>query len=359
MTLAELRELYSKLTGEARQLNNAGRIDEAAAKLEERKKVQRQIDIEEELEKSEKRNLKAQQTMSGEVNEMRSVVAYALGKRSELSDEERAIIKTSDNAALIPEPILKEIEVQKGYKSLKGLCTIRPVTASKGTIPVIDLDQNEMQDVTEGDDLVDGTLVSTEVNYKCINAGLIQQLTTDLIDDATVEIEGIVKHNFVNIATIKENKKILNTVDTNAAVVEGTSYKDVELELAKALPSNKAGLVLLVNPKAYSTLKTARDKNDRSLNLITNINGQEYAFGTCPIHGFDNGLVADTDEKELYYILDMKEAIQFVERKGVTILRDTNIKKMGAPVIAVGEKFDVVKGSARSIKKIVIGGVES
>ena len=201
----------------------------------------------------------------GETNEMRSVVAYALGKASELSDEERAVIKTTDNGALIPEPILKEIEIQKGYKSLKSLCTVRPVTASKGTIPVIDLDQNEMQDVTEGDDLVDGTLVSTEVNYNCTNAGLIQQLTTDLVDDATVEIEGIVRHNFVNIATVKENKKILSTIDTNAKVVEGTSYKDVELELAKALPSNKAGLVLLVNPKAYSVLKTARDKNDRSL----------------------------------------------------------------------------------------------
>ena len=171
-------------------------------------------------------------------------------------------------------------------------------------------------------------------------------------------IEGIVRHNFVNIATVKENKKILSTIDTNATVVEGTSYKDVELELAKALPSNKAGLVVLVNPKAYATLKTARDKNDRSLNLITNINGQEYAFDTCPIHGFDNGLVTGTDEKELYYILDMKEAIQFIERKGITILRDTNIKKMGAPVIAVGEKFDVVKGSARSIKKNSYRSVE-
>lgn len=260
MTLAELKELYSKLTGEARQLNNAGKLDEAEAKLEERKRIKKQIDIEEELDKSEKRNLKSQQTNSGQLNEMRSVVAYALGKKNELSEEERAIVKTSDNAALIPEPILKEVEIQKGYKSLKNLCTIRPVTASKGTIPVIDLDQNEMLDVTEGDDLVDGTLVSTEVNYNCANAGLIQQLTTDLVEDAVVEIEGIVKNNFVNIAVIKENKKILNTIDTNAATVEGTSYKDVELELAKALPSNKAGLVVLVNPKAYATLKTAKDK---------------------------------------------------------------------------------------------------
>lgn len=355
MTLAELRELYAKLTGEARQLNNEGKIDEASSKLEERKKIQKQIDIAEELEEEEKRSLKSQHK-THEVSEMRSAVLYALGKTNKLSEEERAVIKTSDNAALIPEPILKEIEIKKGYKSLKSLCNIRPVTASKGTIPVIDLDQNELLDVTEGDDLVDGTLVSTEVSYNCANAGLIQQLTTDLVDDSVVEIEGIAKNNFVTIAAVKENKKILSVVDANATKIDGaTTYKDVELELAKALPSNKAGLIVLVNPKAYATLKTARDKNDRSLNLITNINGQEYVFDTCPIHAFDNGLVASTDTKELYYILDMKEAVQFIDRKGITILRDTNIKKMGAPIIAVGEKFDVVKGSKRSIKKIEIG----
>lgn len=367
MTLAELRALYAKLTGEARLLNNEGKIDEASSKLEERKKIQKQIDIAEELEEEEKRSLKTQYK-TDKVNEMRSVVAYALGKANELSDEERAIVKTSDNAALIPEPILKEIEIQKGYNSLKSLCNVRPVTASKGSIPVIDLDQNSLLDVTEGDDLVDGTLVSTEVTYNCTNAGLIQQLTTDLVEDSVVEIEGIVKNNFVNIATVKENKRILECIEKNATAVTGaTDYNDVEKEIAGALPSNKNGLVLLVNPKAYVTLKTAKDKEGRSLNLITNINGQEYAFGgACPIHGFDNGLAKEknsstsaydvsTDAKELYYVLDMKEAVQFIDRKGVTILRDTNIKKMGAPVIAVGEKFDVVKGSARSIKKIIIG----
>lgn len=354
MTLAELRALYAQLTGQARQLNNEGKIDEASAKLEERKNIQKQIDIAEELEKDEKRFLKTQQK-TDKIDEMRSAVAYALGKSNELSEEERAVIKTSDNAAFIPESILKEIEIQKGYKSLKSLCNQRPVTSSKGAIPVIDLDQNELLDVTEGDDLVDGTLVSTEVSYNCTNAGLLQQLTTDLIEDSVVEIEGIARNNFVTIAAIKENKKILSVTDKNAQTVVGTTYKDVEMELAKALPSNKAGLIILANPKAYATLKTARDKNDRSLNLITNINGQEYAFDTCPIHAFDNGLVESTDTQELYYILDMKEAIQFIDRKGITILRDINIKKMGAPVIAIGEKFDVVKGSARSIKKIAIG----
>lgn len=357
MKIEELRQNIETKTEEVRGFLNENKADEAKKAMEELRGLKDSLKIAEELEEQEKRDLQKQNRKDGvkmeKINEMRSAVKYALGK--EMSKEERAIIKTTDNAALIPEEILKEIEVKKGYKSLKNLCNVRPVNVSKGTIPVIDLDQNSLLDVLEGDDLVDGTLVSTDVSYNCSNVGLIQQLSNDLVDDAVVEIEGLVKNNFVNIAAIKENKKILDCVDKNAtSVTTPIDYNDVEKVVAGALPSNKPNLVILVNPKAYTTLATAKDKQGRSLNIITNINGQEYAFG-CPIHAFDNGLVDTTDDKELYYVLDMKEAVQYIERKGITILKDTNIKKMGAPIVAIGEKMDVVKGSARSIKKIVIG----
>jgi HK97 family phage major capsid protein len=360
MKIEEIRELINTKKAEARGLLETD-LEKAETLMEEVRGLQKKLDLALELEEEEKRDLQKQQKENEKrgdvdmvkVNEMRSAVKYALGK--EMTQEERAIIKTTDNAALIPEQILKEIEILKGYKSLKNLCTVRTVNASNGTIPVIDLDQNELKDVLEGDDLVDGTLVSTDVSYKCSNVGLIQQLSSDLVDDAVVEIEGLVKNNFVNIASVKENKKILDCIDKNANYYEATDYTGVEKAIAEALPSNKPNLVVLANPKAYATLKTARDKEGRSLNLITNINGQEYAFDSCPIYGFDNGLVENTDDKELYYVLDMKEAVQYIERKGITILKDTNIRKMGAPIVAIGEKMDVVKGSARSIKKILIG----
>lgn len=357
MKIEELRQLINNKKAEARGLLETD-IEKAEKLTEEVRELQKKLELALELEEEEKRDLRKQKENEKRgnknmANEMRSAVKYALGK--EITQEERAIIKTTDNTALIPEEILKEIEVKKGFKSLKNLCNVRTVNTSNGTIPVVDLDQNSLLDVLEGDDLVDGTLVSTDVSYKCSNVGLIQQLTNDLVDDAVVEIEGLVKNNFVNIAAIKENKKILDCVDKNATSVTSViDYNDVEKVVAEALPSNKPNLVILVNPKAYATLACAKDKQGRSLNIITNMNGQEYAFG-CPIHAFDNGLVTGTDDKELYYVLDMKEAIQYIERKGITILKDTNIRKMGAPVIAIGEKMDVIKGSARSIKKIVIG----
>ena len=55
--LQELRQKYKNLTDEIRALNNEGKVDEATAKLEERKKIQQQIDVEVALQEEEQREL--------------------------------------------------------------------------------------------------------------------------------------------------------------------------------------------------------------------------------------------------------------------------------------------------------------
>ncbi|MCS4463344.1 hypothetical protein JTT01_00140 [Clostridium botulinum] len=50
-----------------------------------------------------------------------------------------------------------------------------------------------MADVAEGEDIVDGTLVTTDVPFKCAKVGLIQSLASETVDDAEVEMEGLVK----------------------------------------------------------------------------------------------------------------------------------------------------------------------
>lgn len=50
----------------------------------------------------------------------------------ETTTEERANIKSVDNAAVIPKQFVnKLIEIQKGFGSLKGLCDVIPVTKMK------------------------------------------------------------------------------------------------------------------------------------------------------------------------------------------------------------------------------------
>ena len=67
------------------------------------------------------------------VNEMRAITKSIMGK--ELSKEERAAVKTSDNAAVLPKQFINELEeIKKGYGSLKEYCDVKKVTKNEGSI---------------------------------------------------------------------------------------------------------------------------------------------------------------------------------------------------------------------------------
>lgn len=357
MNIAELRQLLEEKKIEARGLLDTDLV-KAEDVAKEVREIQKKIELLEQLEEDEKRDLERQRNEEKRgknmpVNEMRAIVKSVMGK--ELTAEERKTVVSSDNAAVLPKQFVNQLqEIKKGYGSLKELCDVISVTKNEGTIPVVDYDQNELADIAEGADIVDGTLVTTDLAYKCKKVGLIQSLSSELVEDAEIEIEGIAKTNFTEISVAKENKKIMAVINTNATVVEATDYTTLEDVMAKALPTVKAGLITLCNVEGYAHLKNMKDKNGRSLNLITTgPDGREY-FNGKPIVTFDSSLVELTESKtKLFFSLNMKEAVKYLERKGVTVARsaeagfnDDTIK------LRILERFDVIKGSVRSIKKI-------
>lgn len=356
MTIAELKQEIETKKTEARRFTNAKDLEGAKKAMEELRALQETLKIEEELEQSEIRELQGQKEMrkgdDNMVNEFRSIVKSVMG--AEMTAEERAVIKSSDNAAVLPKQFVNKLqEIKKGFGSLKELCDVIPVTKNEGTIPVVDYDQNELADIAEGEDIVDGTLVTTDLPFKCKKVGLIQTLSSEVVDDAEVEIESIAKTNFTEIAVTKENKKIMDTVNTNATVVEAIDYTALEDVMAKALPSVKAGLITLCNVEGYAHLKNMKDKNGRNMNLITTVGDTEY-FNGKPIVTFDSSLVACSEGKtKLFFSLNMKEAVKFIDRKGVTIAKSTEAGFNTDTIkLRILERLDVIKGSVRSIKKI-------
>lgn len=357
MGIEELRQLLEQKKVEARGLLETD-LAKAEKIMEEVRELQKKISLYEEIEAAEKRDLENQRNQtkevnSEEVNEMRAITKNLMGK--ELTTEERATIKTSDNAAVLPKQFVNQLqEIKKGYGSLKGLCDVISVTKNEGSIPVVDYDQNELADVAEGADIVDGTLVTTDLSYKCSKVGLIQSLSSELVEDAEIEIEGIARTNFSEISVAKENKKIIKVVNDNATTVEEvTDYTALEDVMAKALPTVKAGLITLCNVEGYAHLKNMKDKQGRNMNLITTVGDTEY-FNGKPIVTFDSSLVELTPGKtKVFYSLNMKEAVKYIERKGVTIARSTEAGfKDDTIKLRILERIDVIKGSVRSIKKI-------
>lgn len=362
--LQELRQKLVNLKTEVRNLNNEGKVDEAAAKLEEMRKIQQQIDVEVALQEEEKRDLEAKKRKkeeegrakgSGkpkETSEFRSIVKNIMGV--EMSDEERAAIKTSDNAAVIPDEFVNQlIEIQNGYGALKKYVDVITVTKNNGTIPVVDLEQNELLTVVEGDDITDGKLVTTDVKYTCNKIGLIQSLTSELLDDAEVEIESLVKKNFAVKATQSENARIMKVIKDNAKTVTATDYEDIEKTIDGAKPTVKAGLVTFCNTAGYVELKNKKDNEGRPLNLITVVNGVEM-FHNKPIEIVDDSLVTLSEGKtQIFYVLNPKEAVKYIERKGVTVAKSTEAGFVDDTVkLRILERGTAVCGSSRSVSVI-------
>ncbi|MCD3217878.1 phage major capsid protein [Clostridium botulinum C] len=360
MTIEEMRNKLNEMETEVRGLLEGDKVEEAKAKMEEVRAMKSKIQIQEELEAEEKRDLEKQKETEkrgnedmAKLDEMRCIVKYAIGKE-QLTDEERKMVKTTDNSAVMPKQFVSDLQIiQKGYGSLKDLCDIIQVNKNEGTIPVVNLDQNEMLDVAEGADIVDGTLCTTDVQFKCSKVGLKQTITNETIDDAVISIENLARKNFANIATVKENKKILDVITKNATAVEGAKdYTDIENVIDGSLPSVKAGLVTITNVTGYCYLKNMKDKNGRNLDLITTVGDKEYFKGKEIRYVEDAMLPTSAKEKKcVFYVGNLKEAVKYIDRKQITIKKwednDNDTSKM-----SILERLDVICGSKRSLKKI-------
>lgn len=359
MNINELRSEITTKTEELGRKIEARDIEGAKALKEEIRQAKELLKIAEEEENEERAELENQKGNEergnknmDNVNEFRAIVKHVMGK--ETTVEERANINSVDNGAVIPKQFVNQlIEIQKGFGSLKELCDVIPVTKNEGTIPVIDLDQNELADIGEGEDIVDGTLVTSDIPFKCAKVGLIQTLNSETVEDAEVEMESLVKKNFANIATVKENFKILKVIKDNATVITGaTSYEDLEKAIDSALPSIKTGLITLTNVSGYVLLKNMKDAQKRPLNLITEVNGVEY-YHSKPIVTVEDEMLPATEGKNVFYIANIKEAVKYCDRKAVTVARSTEAGfKDDTIKLRILERFIPVKGSTRSIKKI-------
>lgn len=354
MKIEEMKQLLEEKKVEARNLIDSD-ISKAEELAEEVRSLKKKIELHEELEAEEKRDLVNQKEIRGvnmeKVNEMRAITKKLMGV--EITQEERAAIKTSDNAAVVPDEFVNRLqEIKKGYGSLKEYCDVITVTKNSGTIPVVDLDQNSLKDITEGDAITDGTLVTTELSFTCKKVGLIQTLSSELVEDAEVEIEALVNKNFAEIAVATENARIVKVLKDNADDVEGaTEYTDINMAIDSQVPAVKAGLMTFTNAEGYAYLKNLKDAQKRPLNLVTEVNGKYY-FNNKELVVVD-GLEPSMLSKKIFIVANPKEAVKFVERKGVTIARSTEAGFSTDTVkLRILERLDVIAGNTRSVKKI-------
>ncbi|MBU3153902.1 phage major capsid protein [Clostridium estertheticum] len=360
MNITEMRAKIGEMKVEVRTLLESD-VTLAGTKMEEVRNLEKALKLQIELGEEEKRDILDQSKNKKDgvvkmekVNEMRAITKQLMGK--ELTPEERSAIMSSDNAVLIPKQLIMDvIKLSTGYGSLKGICAVIPVVKNEGSIPVVDISgQNALLTVVEGDAIIDGKLVSTDLKFKCSKVGLIQELTSESVDDAEVEIESLIRENFVEISVSNENAKILNVVKTNAVAVVATGYEDIDTAIDSALPSVKANLATITNVTGYCHIKAQKDlTSGKKLDLITMVGTQEYYYGH-PIYVVEDTLLPIAEGKtQVYYVGNFKEAVKYFDRNQFTVAKSTEAGFNTDTVkLRILKRFDVTKGSIRSLKKI-------
>lgn len=359
--LLKLREKLRQETEEMGKQIEARELDKAKRIKSEIEKIKNLIFLEEEQEKREKEYLKNKQGLiSGrykkEMSEMRAITKLILNnpEKYPVSEEERAVIKTDGNAAVLPKQFINKLtELRTGFGSLRNYCDIIPVTKNEGTMPVIDLSQNELQEISEGDNIVEGSLVTTDIPFKCSKHGLIQTLSSELLEDAEIQIENICKKNFAELSARLDNEKILKVIKENAEDIIGKGYTDLNNIMDKALPAYKNSLVTLTNLTGFAYLKNLKDKQDRPLNLVTEKNGKYY-YNSKELLTIDDTLLTPTVGKnKIFYSLSFKEAVKVAERFKITVAKSGEAGFTTDTIkLRVLERVGFVKGVTRSIKKL-------
>ena len=355
-----LRVKLNEKRAEARKLNEENKIDEAEKVMQEVRQLKQKIEIAEEEAADEKRELEKQKREAenrerhkGKVNEVRAFTKAVM--HEELTEEERDLVKTTDNAAVLPGQFINNIEVYRNeFDPLKEDCDVIPVTTKSGSKPTYDAEQNgKLKDIAEGDAIEDGTFVTNAINFEVKKVGIKVPLSAELIDDAEIEIEAAVKSTFTESSVMTENYNIIKVLNDNATAVEATDYTTIEDQMALAKPAVKKGLVTYVNEAAYADLYNKKDKNGNKMNLITvGANGKEY-FNNRPIREFDSSFITPSEGKKcVIFIANPKEAVKFFDRTNGTTAdkwydHDKQINKL-----SVTERVDIKVGNKRSIKKI-------
>jgi HK97 family phage major capsid protein len=320
-------------------------------------------DIIESVEKVEKRENQREQNIllaqdgktSHDQDEYRAIAKLVL--KREIKPEERALVTVADNAAILPDQFINQLQVlRKGFPSLKRFCHVIPVTGKSGSMPFASIGNNKLSKLTSGSPIPEGEKATEDIKFSVDDYGKIIPIENSLTDDEVVGlIQNVITPEFAEASVLTENEEILAIIKANATAISGaTSYEDVEDAMNGTLPSLRSGIVTLTNLSTYVYLKSLKDKEGRPLNLVTQLADGTEIFNGKPLIVMDDADVAPTTPGEMiFYVTNIWALVKFFDRKGYTIATSSEVLfKYNQTAIRVLERFDIQKLDARACKKI-------
>lgn len=362
MTTQELRELIGKKTEEINGYLESRDADKAEAALGEKRKLQKLLAIREAEDDEEARELRSQREEKGEkrtaaVSELRAAVKYAIKGAGALTDEERAAVNIDNNAAILPEQFVNDVQVlREGFPSLKEHCHIVRATSNHGKMPFAKIGGKKLTKYKSGTKL-NGEAANTEdIYYNIDNYGALVPIANDLQEDEAVNIvQDVIKPDFAEAGVNSENDEILKIVEAEAVDKSAgvTDWRGVKKVINGILPTLRARTVVITNLSGYVYLTTQEDKIGRDLELVKNVNGKDYFQNKRLITLSDEAITAAEEGAVVFYVVNLYALVKFFERKGYTVSTDKSVFfESDELALKVQERFDCEKLDDRADFKV-------
>lgn len=338
--IIELRRNLTAKLKEARELIDAGKIEEGQNATKEAQEIKDQIVLEEqmvELEDTIKDDNKIvdveDRSAKKKVESRTALVHYLQGKK--LTAEERTLLVETTTpgegqnsmAVIVPQDIYTEInELKRQYKSLKQYTDVQSTGTNSGSFVFEPGDSIEpFVDVDEGTEI--GELTSPNLRqqkFAITDKGGILPISNTLLSD---EAGGLMKYIMKWIArksTVTDNVKILSVLNGHGIKIKASTPDEVKSAMNTKLdPELLNTAVIITNQNGFDIMDNWKDAVGRPILQDHPTEKTKKTLGGVTIEVFANRTIKDVDGASPVYIGNLEEAIKFMDREQLAIAVST------------------------------------
>lgn len=353
---AELKNKIEQIKNDMKTLQEQGKIDEAHDKIQLLNQARKELAVAEEIETEEVENTIVNGTFKGapkkDIDVNRVFNKLIMGKS--VSEEEMEVYNLASTGQiehdpekggyLVPEEQGKQLKEFRRFKvALKDLCNVVPVNTMSGKLPVAKDQKGKLIEFDELSEIGQTDLTFAQQEWSVKEYGDIIPVSGTLLDDTTFPLMSIIGNNLATKAVNTENEKILALLKTANTKVTGKDYKDISTILNKTLdPALTNTAKIITNQSCYDYLDKLEDKNGRPLLTVDLTDPTKKLFKGKEIVVLTDEMLPQDAKKYPLYVGDIKEFVNFYDRKGVEIARSTEAGFIkNATLLRAIERFDV------------------
>lgn len=370
--LQELRRNLTEKLKEARDLIDAGKIEEGQKATEEAEGIKKEIVLEEKVSSLEDtisddsniEDIPATREEPKKVETRVAVVRYLRGKK--LSKEERdVLVETSTPgedqnsvAVIVPQDISTEIEeLKRQYKPLKQFVDVQSTGTNAGSFVFENGDSiSPLLDLTEATEI--GELTSPTLRNKSFvikDKGGILPISNTLLSDEKGGLMKYINKWFARKQVVTENADILRVLKLNGVSVNATLPEDIKTAINTQLdPELLNGAIIITNQTGFNIMDNWVDATGRPLMQPSITNPTSKILFGLPVEKYSNGNIPNNQNgSSPVYIGNLNEAVKFMDREQFTIAssKEAGFTK-NVTLIRLTERYDVVSKDENAYLKI-------